>query len=159
MPVLSKQRLQKKRRFEDPEDYTFAPTFLLIPHHPDIFQQRLGELSKAHSSRPEESTPMIFLEHDHLFPTGSSARGLAPKKAFLDFDEIRRKQTTSNQGQSLVLKLQTLSSPDRTPIISERWTIPELNSFPELLEHFGSDWKGIAAVMKTKTALMVSQPN
>jgi hypothetical protein len=160
VPLLSKQRLPKKRRFEDPEDYTFAPAFLLVPHHPDVLQQRLGELTKAHSSRPEESTPMIFFEHEQLFPTGPSARGLAPKNAFLDFDEIRRKQTTSNQSKRYVLDLQALVSlPSRTPIISERWTIPELNSFPELLEHFGSDWKSIAAVMKTKTALMVSRPN
>jgi hypothetical protein len=44
----------------------------------------------------------------------------------------------------------------RRPRISERWTITELISFPSLLEYFGSDWKSIAATMKTETAQMVS---
>lgn len=158
VPLLSKQRVQKKRRFEEPEDYTFAPTFLVIPHSFDALQQRLGEIAKTHAShldetqsrRPDEST---------AFPSGPSARGLAPRKAFLDFEEVQRKQATPNQTGSFALDYQALlRSPSRTSIVSERWTIPELNSFPKLLEHFGSDWEAIAGVMKTKTSHMVSLP-
>lgn len=40
--------------------------------------------------------------------------------------------------------------------ISSYWSVPEVNQFPQLLEHFGTDWQSIANHMQTKTVTMVS---
>jgi hypothetical protein len=205
VPFLSKQRVQKKRRFEDPEEYTFAPSFLLHPHCPDILQQRLRELNNSRPSHHElpsitpkldpkppsrqsiieqyekESTLLSITrlnplwqpdEENHSqqtapslqdkspFPTGLTSRGLPPKKVFLDYDQITSQRESQDHAGKSALDLKAWeNSQTRSCKISGHWTIPELNSFPELLEHFGSDWKSIAAIMKTKTATMVSCAN
>jgi hypothetical protein len=206
VPLLSKQRVQKKRRFEDPEDYTSAPTFLFHPHHPDILQQRLRELSNSHPNHHHESLSVVPEldaelpsresliqqyekelriigdttlnslwrpdEENHSqqtapdlkgrspFPTRPASRALPPKKAFLDYDQITSERKTQDHPRKSALDLKAWEiSQTRSSKISEHWTIPELNSFPELLKHFGSDWKSTAAVMKTKTAIMVSCTN
>lgn len=38
---------------------------------------------------------------------------------------------------------------------SSYWSVPEQNDFPMLLEHFGTDWHGIAKWMASKTHIMV----
>lgn len=38
---------------------------------------------------------------------------------------------------------------------SSYWSVPEATDFPHLLSSFGSNWAGIAAHMRTKTAVMV----
>ena len=43
-----------------------------------------------------------------------------------------------------------------TKNISSYWSVPEVNVFPSLLEHFGTDWQSIANHMQTKTVTMVS---
>jgi len=43
------------------------------------------------------------------------------------------------------------------PQTSSYWSVPEVNDFPALLRHFGTDWQGIAKHMTTKTHIMVYQ--
>ena len=38
---------------------------------------------------------------------------------------------------------------------SSYWSVPESTDFPKLLDHFGTDWQGIAAHMTSKTHVMV----
>lgn len=97
----------------------------------------------------------FVLEGRSPFPTGPVSRALPTKKVFLDYD-LTTSQRKDHARKSF-LDLKAWETPQtRSPKISENWTIPELKNFPELLKRFGSDWKSIAAIMKTKTAIMVS---
>lgn len=210
VPLLSKQRAPKKRRFNDPEDYTFAPAFLTIPYDPDVLRRRLREATDRHISNgydisldepdlsPEfkiESynsiTDHFYKESKHLedrmsrpshigdessshqeleleflssqgssqgspqFPTGPSSRILPPKKALLDYEHATSKWRNLSDAKVDLEAWKNIQT--GITQISKHWTIPELCSFPELLKNFGSDWKGIAGVIKTKTALMVNK--
>ena len=41
---------------------------------------------------------------------------------------------------------------------SSYWSVPEQDTFYNLVRYFGTDWQAIAATMKTKTAIMVCKP-
>lgn len=160
VPILSKQRVQKKRRFEDPDDYTFPPTFLIAPHNSNTLQHRLREAEFRHTKGdPHYANSALNDNHKGTspFPSGDAARTLAPRKAFIDYDHVTTQPQKFAHATPAALDFVVLEDPQiRRPRISERWTITELISFPSLLEYFGSDWKSIAATMKTKTAQMVS---
>ena len=54
---------------------------------------------------------------------------------------------------------ETLSRPQQNPTTktgpSSYWSVQEVNMFPKLLEHYGTDWQSIANSIKTKSHTMV----
>lgn len=137
-----------------------------VPSNPSFYDANFGPSEYAPASArhkiPTREGPQF-----HSTPS-PRARELSPRSSLPDsctetFDgESPPRSLTSSPNKPIPSSSQAEpasfdSEQDRQSIqqTSSYWSVPEQNDFPALLKHFGTDWKGMARHMVTKTHIMV----